>query len=227
MDYLNSKLPVRNGKISIFNPLLLSSSHLVSSLSVVVCTRTTRGIGLVRFVLCRVLSRQIIFGQISFLFDWLCKFHTAFSSQGKGKAEERAGKEHFSPSFPGTRPDKKEGQTSDNWRFCCFLLKIVRVGTLLFYRRQSGRDAPAQQTLFLGGLSLFLNNSFGLKDRRSPMSLRTEGQVETGEAAAAEKQLTFTNSVREAIHWGYTGAECHLLPGPNSFIKPSHKGRHT
>ena len=86
---------------------------------------------------------------------------------------------------------------------------------------------PAQQTLFPGGLSLFLNNSFGLKDRRSPTSLRTEGQVGTGEAAAAEKQLTFTNSVSEAIRWGYTGAECHLLPGPNSFIKPSHKGRHT
>lgn len=79
------------------------------------------------------------------------------------------------------------------------MLKIVCVGTLLLYRRQLGRDAPAQQTLFLGGLSLFLNNSFGLKDRRSPTSLRTEGQVETGEAAAAEKQLTFTNSVREAI----------------------------
>lgn len=31
------------------------------------------------------------------------------------------------------------------------------------------------------------------------MSLRTEGQVETGEAAEAEKQLTFTNSVRKAI----------------------------
>lgn len=25
------------------------------------------------------------------------------------KAEERAGKEHFSPSFPGTQPDKKRG----------------------------------------------------------------------------------------------------------------------
>lgn len=42
-----------------------------------------------------------------------------------------------------------------------------------------------------------------------------------------EKQLTFTNSVREAFHWGYTGAECHPLPGPNSFITPSRKGRHT
>lgn len=31
------------------------------------------------------------------------------------------------------------------------------------------------------------------------MLLRTEGQVETREAVAAEKQLTFTNSVREAI----------------------------
>lgn len=31
------------------------------------------------------------------------------------------------------------------------------------------------------------------------MSLRTEGQVGTGEAAEAEKQLTFTNSVRKAI----------------------------
>lgn len=44
-----------------------------------------------------------------------------------------------------------------------------------------------------------LNNSFDLKDRESPMLLETEEQVDTGEAAAAKKQLTFTNSVREAI----------------------------
>lgn len=44
-----------------------------------------------------------------------------------------------------------------------------------------------------------LNNNFGLKDGESPVLLRTEGQVETGEVAAAEKQLTFTNSIREAI----------------------------
>lgn len=29
------------------------------------------------------------------------------------------------------------------------------------------------------------------------MSLRTEGQVETGDTVEAEKQLTFTNSVRK------------------------------
>lgn len=120
---------------------------------------------------------------------------------------------------------QQRGQTSDNWSFC--ILFFLSAGTLLSYRRQFWRDAPTQQTLFLGGFSCLLNNSFSLKDRESPMLLRTEGQVETGEAAAAEKQLTFTNSVREAIRWGYTGAECHLLPGPNSFIKPSHKGRHT
>lgn len=59
------------------------------------------------------------------------------------------------------------------------------------------------------------------------MLLGTEEQVDTGEAAAAEKQLTFSNTGKEAIHRGSTGAECHLLPGPDSFIKPSHKGRHT
>lgn len=53
------------------------------------------------------------------------------------------------------------------------------------------------------------------------MLLGAEGQVEAGEeAAAAEKQLTFTNSVRKAIRRGYTAAECHLLPGSNSFIQP-------
>lgn len=39
----------------------------------------------------------------------------------------------------------------------------------------------------------------------------------------AEKQLTVINSVGEAIHQGYAGSECHLLPGPTSFIKSSHK----
>lgn len=39
----------------------------------------------------------------------------------------------------------------------------------------------------------------------------------------AEKQLTVINSVGNAIHRGYAGSECHLLLGPTSFIKPSHK----
>lgn len=47
---------------------------------------------------------------------------------------------------------------------------------------------------------LSLKQGGSLKDVESPMSLRTEGQVDTGEAAEAEKQLTFTNSVRKAIH---------------------------
>lgn len=78
-----------------------------------------------------------------------------------------------------------------------------------------------------GSIVSLLNGGVGLEDRESPLSLRTEEQVETGEAVEAEKQLTFTNSVRKAIRRGYTGTECHLLPGPSSFIKPSHKARHT
>lgn len=49
------------------------------------------------------------------------------------------------------------------------------------------------------------------------------GQVEIGKVAVAEKQLTVINSVGEAIHRGYADSECHLLPGPTSFIKPSQK----
>lgn len=107
------------------------------------------------------------------------------------------------------------------------IIEVSRLYILSFYRHQSWRDAPSQQTSSLRGLAPFLNNSFGLKDGRSPLLHRAEGQVETGKVAAAEKQLTFINSVRQAIRRGCTGAECHLLPVPNSFIKPSHKGRHT
>ena len=83
--------------------------------------------------------------------------------------------------------------------FSSFFLNGLCWDTSIIQAVSWGVMNPAQQTLFPGGLSLFLNNSFGLKDRRSPTSLRTEGQVGTGEAAAAEKQLTFTNSVSEAI----------------------------
>lgn len=49
------------------------------------------------------------------------------------------------------------------------------------------------------------------------------GQVRIGKVVIAEKQLMVINSVGKAIHQGYTASECHLLPGPTSFIKPSHK----
>lgn len=41
----------------------------------------------------------------------------------------------------------------------------------------------------------------------------------------ADKQLTLINSIGNPCHIrrGYAGTECHLLPGPTSFIKPSHK----
>ena len=121
---------------------------------------------------------------------------------------------------------QQRGQTSDNWSFCVIFFILLHWDTFIIPASVLAWCSNTTDIIPRRIFSL-VNNRFGLKDRESPMLLGTEGQVETGEAAAAEKQLTFTNSVREAIHWGYTGAECHLLPGPNSFIKPSHKGRHT
>lgn len=150
-----------------------------------------------------------------------CFFYTG---KRKQRWESRWGRFHSILSRYTARQER--GQTPGNWGFCLFS-KILLHGDDFITKASVSAWCSNTTNIIPRRIVALSNNSFGLKDRESPMLLRTEGQVGTGDATAAEKQLTFTNSVREAIRWGYAGAECHLLPGPSSFIKPSHKGRHT
>lgn len=156
------------------------------------------------------------------------QIYTAFFSHDKKKEKkkkQRADEEDFPPSFSRYTARQERGQTSNNWSFCVILFFLILWHWDSFIIQASVVAWCSNTTNIIPRrIVSLLNNSIGLKDRESPMS---QGQVETGEVVKAKKQLTFTNSVRKAIRWGYTGTECHLLPGPSSFIKPSHKGRHT
>lgn len=59
--------------------------------------------------------------------------------------------------------------------------------------------------------------------KRSGKIIQNWGQVGTGTVVGAEKQLMLLNNVGKAVHQGYAGSECHLLPGLTSFIKYPHK----
>lgn len=79
--------------------------------------------------------------------------------------------------------------------------------------------------MFIPGRTASLNIS--LKDRESPMSLRTEGQVETGDTVEAEKQLTFTNSVRKLSAKVTQALNVTYCLDPLPSLNLSHKARHT
>lgn len=107
---------------------------------------------------------------------------------------------------------KEKGQFPDLWSmfFNNLLHSYALHHTELFHN-------PLEDFLMFKQKHLLKRTGESLK------SPRTVGQVGTGKVVIAEKQLTLINSVGKAIHRGYAGSECHLLPGPTSFIKLSHK----
>lgn len=142
MDYLNSKLSCHKWKDLYLHSLL---SLPISPPACCVYMRTRRNgeihiRWLVSFVSYRVISLRIIFGKISFLFNWICK---AFSG-----GRESSRKMLFHPVL------QQRGQTADNWSFCAFLPPFW-TGTSSSCRRQLWRDAPTQQALLLGGFLSF------------------------------------------------------------------------
>ncbi len=99
---------------------------------------------------------KFTFGQISFLFNWICKSYAAFSSrmleQRKKREQTRKISLHpfqqvHSQTAKGVRPPIIEASNFFKKSFC--------TGTLLSCSHQFWRDAPTQQTLFRGGFSLF------------------------------------------------------------------------